>query len=304
MIIGIVACHSNGQIELHDADSCDYLFHFEEAEEESKKAVCTMLKWKPGSEPDSILAVDIKGSIRRYSKKEKKQVFNVDTEEGENNRLFALDYSPDGETFATAGTDRLVRVYDDATMKLKVTLDGFHTKKSGHSNRIFWVSYNKNDSNMIASAGWDNTIIIHDIRQKGPVAGILGAYVWGDALDFWDQEVISGSWRNNEQLQIWDTRTTDKKQDIDWDGDDFDSETPVKIFSLSRSHLKGEKNLMIAGGGQSNELRVFNSDFKPVVNLTDMTRGTFTWEISHHADSFLFAGGDGVIRVCKVIMYG
>ena len=122
---------------MHDADSCDYLFSFEGSEEESKKAVCTMVRWRPGSEPDSVLAVDVKGSIRKYSKKEKKQVSSIVTEEGENNRLFALDYSPDGETFATAGTDRLVRVYDDATMELKVTLDGFYTKKSGHSNRIF-----------------------------------------------------------------------------------------------------------------------------------------------------------------------
>ena len=156
---------------------------------------------------------------------------------------------------------------------------------------------------MVASGGWDNTIIVHDIRQKGPIAGILGAYVCGDAIEFCGNEIISGSWRNEDQLQIWDVRTTDKKKDIDWDGDNFDSDTPVNIFCLKRSHHDSINNIMIAGGGQSNELRIFNHNFKPVVNITDVSRAIFTCDISHHSDSILFAGGDGVIRVCKVIIY-
>lgn len=60
---------------------------------------------------------------------------------------------------------------------------------------------------------------------------------------------------------------------------------------------------MIAGGGQSNELRVFNQNYEAVANITDVSRGIFTSDISHHSDAFLFAGGDGVIRVCKVIIY-
>lgn len=54
---------------------------------------------------------------------------------------------------------------------------------------------------------------------------------------------------------------------------------------------------MIAAGGQSDELRIFNKDFVPVVNITDVSRSIFTTDISHHSDAFLFAGGDGVIRV-------
>lgn len=111
-------------------------------------------------------------------------VDSIQPEEGEDNRLFALDYSPDGATFATGGTDHFVRIYDDATMKLKVTLDPFYTNKPGHTNRIFCVAYNKEDPNLIVSAGWDSTIIVHDIRDRGPIQGILGAYVCGDALDF------------------------------------------------------------------------------------------------------------------------
>lgn len=235
-----------------------------------------MVKWKPCLESDAIIAVDTKGGIRRYSKKEKKMVARIDPEEAENNRLFALDYASDGSTFATAGTDHFVRVYDDETMQLKVTLDPFYTSNPGHTNRIFSVTYNKEDPTMIASAGWDNTIIIHDIRQKGPVAGCLGAYVCGDALSFSGKNVISGSWRNEDQIQLWDSRTSEKVKDIDWDGDDFESDPTVRIFCLAKSNSESVNNFMIAGGGQSNELRVFNSDYKPVVNITDVSRSIFT----------------------------
>lgn len=138
-----------------------------------------MAKWRPatGGESDAIIAVDYKGAIRRYSKKEEKEVSSIIPEDEDKNRLFALDYASDGKSFATGGTDHFVRIYDDETMKEKVTLDSFYTNKSGHSNRIFCVAFNKSDPTMIASGGWDSTVIIHDIRQKGPVAGILGPYV-------------------------------------------------------------------------------------------------------------------------------
>lgn len=299
----IASCHSNGQIEIHDADSCNYICHLEGDEEETKKPVCTMLRWRPGPEPDTIIAVDVKGGIRRYSKKEQKQVDSIATDEGEDNRLFALDYASDATSFATGGTDHFVRIYDDETMKLKVKLDPFYTQKSGHTNRIFCVTYNKADPNLVASAGWDSTVIIHDLRKKGPISGILGPYVCGDSIEFCGKDVIVGSFRNENQLEVWDTRTTKKVKDISWDGDNFDSDVPVKIFTVSRSHHESINSIMIAGGGQSNELRVFNQDYVPVARISDVSRSIFTSDISHHSDSFLFAGGDGVIRVCKVIIY-
>lgn len=299
----IVSCYSDGAIELYDADSLELVCTLEQPEEDSKQAISTVVKWRPGKNPEHVVAVDVKGLIRKYSTAEKKLVQTITPEEGEDNRLFAFDYSSDGATFATGGTDHFVRVYDDETMKLKTVLDPFYSGKTGHSNRIFCVKYNKANSNLIASAGWDNTIIIHDIRQKGPVSGMLGAYVCGDSLEFFGTEIISGSWRIENPIEIWDTRTTEKSKDVSWDGDNFESENPVRLFCLEKSHHDSINSIMIAGGGESNELRVFNCLNQPVVNITDVSRAIFTCDISHHSDAFLFAGGDGAIRVCKVIIY-
>lgn len=161
-------------------------------------------------------------------------------------------------------------------MKLKTILDPFYTGKTGHNNRIFCVKYNKNDPNLIASAGWDGTVIVHDIRKRGPVSGMLGAYVCGDALEFCDKNVYSGSWRLENQIELWDIRSTDKIKTVDWDGDNFESKNPVRLFCLERSNSDNVNNVMIAGGGESNELRIFNHEDKAMVNITDVSRAIFT----------------------------
>lgn len=132
---------------------------------------------------------------------------------------------------------------------------------------------------------------------------MLGAYVCGDALEFYGNNIMSGSWRTENQLQIWDIRKEEKIKDIDWNGGNFESDIPVMIFTLAKSHNDSMNSFMIAGGGESNELRVFNDDMQPVVNITDVSRSIYTCDIATHGDAFLFAGGDGVIRVCKVITY-
>lgn len=40
----------------------------------------------------------------------------------------------------------------------------------GHGNRIFCLKFNPMNENMILSGGWDNTVCINDIREKGPIA--------------------------------------------------------------------------------------------------------------------------------------
>ena len=69
---------------------------------------------------------------------------------------------------------------------------------------------------------------------------------------------------------------------MDWDGGNFESENPVRIFGLSKRHNESTNNVMIACGGESDELHVFNQDNIPVVKITDVSRAIFTCDISHH----------------------
>jgi COMPASS component SWD3 len=127
------------------------------------------------------------------------------------NQLFTVDYKPDGTMFATGGSDCIVRVYDEQTRKLKVVLG-----EPGHNNRVFAVKFDKDDENLLISGGWDNNIKVWDIRQPSPIRSIYGPYICGDALDIHDGCILTGSWRSDRQLQLWDLGTCEFVHDIEW----------------------------------------------------------------------------------------
>ena len=90
----------------------------------------------------------------------------------------------------------------------------------GHSNRVFCVRFDPLNSNTIASGGWDNTIQIYDIRKKGPVASIYGPHICGDAIDFYNDgnTMLTGSYRQESVLELWDIRTFKRVREINWNG--------------------------------------------------------------------------------------
>lgn len=56
--------------------------------------------------------------------------------------------------------------------------------KFGHSNRIFCTKFNPADNNMVVSGGWDNTIVVYDVRYRGPVHAFWGPHICGDSIAF------------------------------------------------------------------------------------------------------------------------
>ena len=127
---------------------------------------------------------------------------------------------------ATAGKDKFIRLYDEQTksivMKMKES-----SEHCGHSNRVFCVKFDPMDYNMVASGGWDNTLQIYDIRKKGPVASIYGPHICGESID-WKNDghtILTGSYRQDDVLEFWDTRTFEKFKDIKWDGPKVSEQT-------------------------------------------------------------------------------
>ena len=141
------------------------------------------IRWRPGNslgESDTLISVDVQGNIKSWNSEKGKERACVTLPDVQ---LSGLDYKPDGTQFVVAGSDKVPKLYDDTTMKMVTELDTFNSGHAGHSNRIFCAKFDPSDGNIVLTGGWDNTVIIHDLRQKGPVRGILGAVVLGDAID-------------------------------------------------------------------------------------------------------------------------
>ena len=94
--------------------------------------------------------------------------------------------------------------------------------KIGHSNRVFSVKYDKNDQNMLLSGGWDNSMILWDLRSSRAVDYMFGPHVCGDSIDISDKEILAGSYSNKENLTIWDLGTRKMIQTIDWFDGEFE----------------------------------------------------------------------------------
>ena len=45
------------------------------------------------------------------------------------------------------------------------------------------MSFDKDNSNIVVSGGWDNNVIIWDIRMKEPSRLIYGPFICGDSID-------------------------------------------------------------------------------------------------------------------------
>nr|XP_034990452.1 uncharacterized protein LOC118094305 isoform X2 [Zootoca vivipara] len=103
------------------------------------------------------------------------------------NEINAMDFCRDGSSFATAGKDRHIRLYDSHTNQLFHIMrapdfmagDEF-TPLSGHSRRIFALRFHPTELHLFLTGGWDNSV-------KG-------------------DQVLTGSWVPRHALQLWDLR--------------------------------------------------------------------------------------------------
>lgn len=219
----VAGCYSNGEVKVFDPHGGGYIKNLRETTEASGLPLTSVIKWRPYSESKEsenyLIGGDNAGNITKYDVIDGSIADQAQWKGKEENKIYSLDYSKNGRQFAAAGYDGVVRVYDDITMKMTHESDPFKSGHGGHSNRVFAVKFNKEDSNILISGGWDNSIIIHDLREKGPVNAILGAYICGEALDFNGDKILSGSNRKEKQLQLWSLETTKLINTIDWNGE-------------------------------------------------------------------------------------
>ena len=77
---------------------------------------------------------------------------------GHTNYVYAVAFSPDGATLATASYDNTVKLWDYKTGKEKNVL-------KGHASQVYSVAYSP-DGNLIATGSMDKTIRLYDKEGK------------------------------------------------------------------------------------------------------------------------------------------
>jgi WD40 repeat protein len=72
--------------------------------------------------------------------------------------MYAVAFSPDGRLIASAGDDRVVRVWDSATGRERLRL-------RGHHDSITRLAFSP-DGRFVASCGSDRTVRVWDVRGQ------------------------------------------------------------------------------------------------------------------------------------------
>lgn len=162
--------------------------------------------------------------------------------------------------------------------------------RAGHSNRVFSLRFHPTDENVLLSAGWDNTIQMWDLRTEGSVRSIYGPFIAGDSVDISGNEVVSGSYRATEQLQLWDYRTGDLISTVPW----VDESEPCMLYAAQFSR---SGTLVAAGGAGANEVRVFSRSTNEPLGIVKLAKGAYGVDFSHDSKMLAIAAGDSSVRV-------
>mmetsp|Transcript_26931 Transcript_26931/g.23774 ORF Transcript_26931/g.23774 Transcript_26931/m.23774 type:complete len:237 (-) Transcript_26931:103-813(-) len=206
------------------------------------------LKWRQ----KSILVAFSDGVINEYSSPVGKL---LSTTIEEDNQTFVMDVDPLQEKFCTGGKDYTARLYDCETKELIQKMIPVDSNEPGHAQRIFALTYKKDDPNIIITGGWDKTLQIHDLRKGGPVGYIFGPDLSSNAVDIHDNLIVTGSHRGRNPLQIWDLRKKELIRTLEWDYSGEVSES--SYLNCAAFCHSGE---MIIAGGKGEEIKYFEID--------------------------------------------
>ncbi len=259
----------------------------------------TSIHWKPYSGDKSkniLLAVNSDGNIVHWHTLSGKVLHVLNDKE---NPILCLDYNSEGSFFATAGNDKKVKIWDESMKVLHSTMKGCSLSKPGHSNRIFSVCFDKSDSNLLASAGWDNTVQFYDIKSGCIISSIYGPHISGDSIDIKNNLLLTGSYDTKNQIQLWDLRTYKLLETVKWDEDNKQRGPYIYTAQFSKSY---KNNLIGVGSSNFNSYRVFDIDSKniPLAGSKALNKPCYAIDFSHNGNCFSYGTGDGNIRILSI----
>ncbi|CAM9514278.1 unnamed protein product, partial [Phaeothamnion confervicola] len=271
---------------------------------------CTSLRFRPLTAQNKtsrnvLVAVNAGGAIQHWHMTSSKCLSAIQRPECQ---FYALDYRPDGAVFGVSGKDHAVRVFDETTKQETLCMEGGTgygaSSTPGHSNRVFALKFHPTDPEMVLTAGWDNTVQFWDMRAGHSVRSIFGPHISGDALDICGNEILTGSWRPDNPLELWDYRSGRPIEAVPWSRSAAAVTQPTLLYAAQFSAGSGGKYIA-AGGSGANEAKVFDhhNENGLVGTITGLSRGVFTLDFSPDQEQkkLAVAGGDSSIRIIDIV---
>ncbi|KAH0795346.1 Carbohydrate binding domain containing protein [Histomonas meleagridis] len=192
----------NGNIYVRSTKDSHLMYRIQAVRTESP---ITSIKWHL-TIPGAIICSSASGFISCWHVETGQLLWEIHEE---NNCVNSIDESPDGTSFVSCGSNCNINLYDLSTKQHKSTLSlkrYSQGRVSGHTSRVFSSIFSDNN-NYVISSGWDDNVIIWDIRTSEAVRSFVGPHICGESLALTGNTILTGSCRAEDQLQFWDFRS-------------------------------------------------------------------------------------------------
>lgn len=255
----------------------------------------TCLRWRtPNSSLSTkeVLAASSSSGIDYWHVPSGKVIYTLNL--GPGGEVYTMDYNDESDKLVCAGKDASVRVVDEVTKTVELTLKRGILGCKGHTNRVFCTKFF--GANQIISGGWDNTVIFWDIRAKDACTEVLfGPHICGETIaTIGDHTLVTGAYAEENQIHKWDMRTYKKLSNPPL------APNGCKIYTLEQVGGSNSEYCVAGGAGNSSvwAFGVFNGVKSGSTNLGSRRAGIFC---SHTLNNRIcIAGLSSSIRIFTI----
>lgn len=161
---------------------------------------------------------------------------------------------------------------------------------------MFSIKCVPDQPNVFLSGGWDSKIRYWDVRQKESIRSFYGPHISGDSIDYKSGQILTGSYRNEEILQLWSFKNASLIKTIQ-----IDVKEHPAAYCYTAQFGKKESSLIGMGMTGCNQIQLYDSkkDYALCGEL-QMQGPCFTIDFSNSGNMFVCSGAEGVVYILSI----